>query len=219
MTQVTIAVPKGRINTVLIPLLERAGIDCECLRTDDRTLVRETPGGEVRFLLLKPDDVPTYVEYGAADLGISGRDTLLERGYNLYQPVDLGIGICRMVVAAPRGVPIPELPRVATKYPRIARNHFASQGIYPEIIYIQGSVELGPIVGLSDVIVDLVETGSTLVKNNLEELEVICHISSVLVANRSLYKLRRSVLAPLVERLRAAVTPPAAVAAPAPPAV
>jgi ATP phosphoribosyltransferase len=204
MNPITIAVPKGRINQVLVPLLERAGIDCKNLETDDRTLVRETPDGAIRFLLLKPDDVPTYVEYGAADLGISGRDTLLERGYNLYQLVDLGIGVCRMVVAAPRGVPVPEMPRVATKYPKIARNHYARLGIYPEIIYIQGSVELGPIVGLSDVIVDLVETGSTLVKNNLEELEVICQISSVLVANRSLYKLRRAVLEPLVERLRAA---------------
>jgi ATP phosphoribosyltransferase len=201
---VTIAVPKGRILKVLIPLLERAGIDCDALKDDDRTLVRTAKDGSVRFLLLKPDDVPTYVEYGAADIGISGRDTLLERGYDLYQPVDLGIGKCRMVVAAPCGTPIPELPRVATKYPVIARRHFAAKGIYPEIIYIQGSVELGPIVGLSDVIVDLVETGSTLKMNNLEEVEVIEHISSVVVANRALFKLRRSALYPLMERLRQA---------------
>lgn len=201
---VTIAVPKGRIIKVLVPLLERAGIDCESLQADDRTLIRTSNDGAVRFLLLKPDDVPTYVEYGAADLGISGRDTLLERGYDLYQPVDLGIGKCRMVVAAPAGATIPELPRVATKYPVIARRHFAAKGIFPEIIYIQGSVELGPLVGLSDVIVDLVETGSTLTMNNLEEVEVIEHISSVVVANRALFKLRRKAVYPLVERLREA---------------
>lgn len=201
---VTIAVPKGRIIKVLVPLLERAGIDCESLKADDRTLIRTSSDGAVRFLLLKPDDVPTYVEYGAADLGISGRDTLLERGYDLYQPVDLGIGKCRMVVAAPAGATIPELPRVATKYPVIARRHFAAKGIFPEIIYIQGSVELGPLVGLSDVIVDLVETGSTLTMNNLREVEVIEHISSVVVANRALFKLRRNAVYPLIERLREA---------------
>jgi ATP phosphoribosyltransferase len=204
---VTIAVPKGRIIKVLVPLLEGAGLDCESLKADDRTLIRTSNDGAVRFLLLKPDDVPTYVEYGAADLGISGRDTLLERGYDLYQPVDLGIGKCRMVVAAPAGATIPELPRVATKYPVIARRHFAAKGIFPEIIYIQGSVELGPLVGLSDVIVDLVETGSTLKMNNLEEVEVIEHISSVVVANRALFKLRRAAIYPLVERLRQAAQP------------
>jgi ATP phosphoribosyltransferase len=201
---ITIAIPKGRINTHLVPLFERAGIDCACLVEGDRTLVRTSQDGSVRFLLLKPDDVPTYVEFGVADLGVSGRDTLMERGYHLYQLVDLGIGKCRMVVAALEGAVLPELPRVATKYPRIARQHYASRGIQPEIIYLQGSVELGPIVGLSDAIVDVVETGSTLLENNLVELEVICHVSSVLVANPSLFKLRRDELQPIVERLRAA---------------
>lgn len=205
MNPVTLAIPKGRINRVLLPLLERAGIDCGCLKTDDRTLIRQTPDGSLRFLLLKPDDVPTYVEYGAAELGISGRDTLMERGYNLYQPVDLGIGKCRMVLAAPKDRPVPELPRIATKYPRIARNYYASRGLHPEVIYIQGSVELGPLVGLCDAIVDLVETGSTLRKNDLVEREVISEVSSVLVANRALFKLRRTVLQPLIERLRQAV--------------
>ncbi len=205
MTPVTIAIPKGRISKTLIPLLEKAGVDCSCLLQDDRTLVRTTSDGSVRFLLLKPDDVPTYVESGAADLGVSGRDTLLERGYHLYQLVDLGIGKCRMAVAALAGTELPEVPRVATKYPSIARRHYSARGVVPEIIYLQGSVELGPIVGLSDVIVDLVETGSTLRKNDLEEVETICHISSVLVANPSLFKLRRDELQPIVERLRAAI--------------
>jgi ATP phosphoribosyltransferase len=202
---VTIAIPKGRIGQTLIPLFERAGLDCDCLKEDDRSLVRTSRDGEVKFLLLKPDDVPTYVEYGAADLGVSGRDTLLERGYPLYQLVDLGIGKCRMVVAARAGQAVPEFPRVATKYANIARQHYAARGIQPEIIYLQGSVELGPIVGLSDVIVDLVETGSTLLWNNLVEVETICHITSVLVANPSLFKLRREELQPIVQRLRAAV--------------
>jgi ATP phosphoribosyltransferase len=202
---VTIAIPKGRILLRLVPLLERAGIDCACLKDDDRTLVRTTADGSVRFLLLKPDDVPTYVEYGAADLGIGGRDTLLERGYHLYQLVDLGIGKCRMVVAARAGTAVPEFPRVATKYAHIARQHYATRGIQPEIIYLQGSVELGPIVGLSDVIVDLVETGSTLLENNLVEVEVICHITSVLVANPAAYKLRRDELQPIVAKLQQAV--------------
>jgi ATP phosphoribosyltransferase len=157
-------------------------------------------------LLLKPDDVPTYVEYGVADLGISGRDVLLERRYDLYQPLDLGVGKCRMVVAGPEGAIIPARPRVATKFPRIATEHFAKQGIQAEVIYVGGSVELAPLVGLADVIVDLVESGATLRENNLVVREHICDISSVLVANRSLYKLRHAEIAPLVERLRASVS-------------
>jgi ATP phosphoribosyltransferase len=201
---VTIAVPKGRILKVLVPLLERAGIPAECLLGDDRKLVRESPDGLLRYLLLKPDDVPTYVEFGAAEFGIVGRDTLLERAYELYQPVDLGIGVCRMVVAAAKNAVIPPVPRVGTKYPRIASQHFAAKGVQAEVIFIQGSVELAPITGLADLIVDLVETGSTLRENGLEEREVLFPISSLLVANRALFKLHHDRLAPLVERLRVA---------------
>jgi ATP phosphoribosyltransferase len=208
VNSITIAIPKGRISKNLIPLFERAGFDCDCLRKEDRTLVRTTADGALRFLLLKPDDVPTYVEYGAADLGVGGRDTLLERGYGLYQLVDLGIGKCRMMVCAREGANLPEVPRIATKFPNITRKHFAGRGVNPEIIYLAGSVELGPITGLSDAIVDLVETGATLRKNHLVERELICHVSSVLVANPSLFKLRRDELQPLVERLRAAVGQP-----------
>lgn len=200
----TLAVPKGRILKVLAPLLRQAGISADCLLTEDRRLVRENEDGSMRFLLLKPDDVPTYVEYGSADLGVVGRDTLLERNYELYQPVDLRVGACRMVVAAPIGAAIPAVPRVATKYPRIAQKYFASRGIQAEVIFVQGSVELGPVTGLSDLIVDLVETGATLRENGLEEREVICPISSLLVANRSLFKLHHERIAPLVEGLRRA---------------
>ncbi len=206
MTPLTIAVPKGRVLRVLAPLFEKAGVDTSALMADDRKLIRESGDGALRFLLLKPDDVPTYVEYGAADLGVSGRDMLLERRYDLYQPLDLGIGKCRMVVAGPRGVHVPPVPRIATKYPRIALEHFAAQGVQAEVILVQGSVELAPLVGLSHLIVDLVETGVTLAENNLEEREVICHVSSVLVANRAQYKLRHDDIQPLVDRLRAAVT-------------
>lgn len=205
MRPLTIAVPKGRILKVLAPLLRQAGISADCLLAEDRRLVRESEDGSIRFLLLKPDDVPTYVEYGSADLGVVGRDTLLERNYELYQPVDLRVGICRMVVAAPvTATGIPAAPRVATKYPRIAQKHFASRGVQAEIIFVQGSVELAPVTGLSDLIVDLVETGLTLRENGLEEREVICTISSVLVANRSLFKLHHERIAPIVEGLRRA---------------
>ncbi|HEY4157423.1 MAG TPA: ATP phosphoribosyltransferase [Polyangiaceae bacterium] len=205
MKPLTIAIPKGRIIKVLAPLFEQAGLEVSQLLSDDRRLIRESADGRYRFLLLKPDDVPTYVEYGAADLGVSGRDTLLERRYDLYQPLDLGIGKCRMVVAAPEHASIPELPRIASKYPRIAREHYASKGVQAEVIYVQGSVELAPLVGLADAIVDLVESGATLRDNHLSERETICPISSVLIANRSLFKLRHAEIEPLLERLRKAV--------------
>src|SRR5687768_12307078 len=174
----TLAVPKGRILKVLAPLLRQAGVAADCLLTEDRRLVRESDDGSVRFLLLKPDDVPTYVEYGVADLGLSGRDVLLERRYDLYQLLDLGVGVCRMVVAGPKGTADLARPRVATKFPRIATEHFAKKGIQAEVIYVGGSVELAPLVGLSDVIVDIVESGATLKENHLEVLEHIADIST-----------------------------------------
>jgi ATP phosphoribosyltransferase len=181
---VTIAVPKGRVTRVLAPLFERAGIEPEPLVADDRRLIRESADGRFRFLLLKPDDVPTYVEYGTADLGV---------------------GRCRMVVAGRPNATVPAVPRVATKYPRTASEHFASLGIQAEIIYVQGSVELAPLVGLADLIVDLVESGATLRDNGLVERETINEVSSVLIANPSLYKLRHAEIEPLIVKLRAAV--------------
>lgn len=203
-----IALPKGRILKVLAPLLGRAGIDPAPILENDRTLIREARGahGPLRFLLLKPDDVPTYVEYGAADLGVCGRDVLEERGSDLYQPLDLGIGRCRLVVAGPVGSPPPSgVPRVATKFPRTAAAHFARRGVQAEVITVHGSVELAPLTGLADLIVDLVETGSTLDQNGLEVREEVARVSSVLVANRASYKLRQAEVRPLVDALRAAV--------------
>jgi ATP phosphoribosyltransferase len=203
----TIAVPKGRVQKALSALFVRAGLDAMALDGDDRRLVRDSADGKMRFLLLKPDDVPTYVEFGAADIGVSGRDVLLERRYDLYQPLDLGIGRCRMVVAAPieRG-PLPDVPRVASKYPRIAAEHFASRGRQVEVIFVQGSLELAPLVGLADLIVDLVETGTTLKENQLEVIDEVTSISSVVVANRAAYKLRANEIGPLLELLATAMT-------------
>jgi ATP phosphoribosyltransferase len=188
----TLAVPKGRVLKALIPRLALAGIDARSLAgdDDDRRLIRRLPELDWNVLLLKPDDVPTWVEYGAADLGICGRDVLIERGFDLYQPLDLGIGRCQMCVAMPDAVEtLPDPPRIATKYPRIAAAHFARKGVQAEIIYVQGSVELAPLTGLADAIVDLVETGETLRQNALSVRETVCEVSSVLVANRTAYKL------------------------------
>ncbi len=202
----TVALPKGRVLKAVAPLLSRAGVDVEALLADDRTLVRESPAAGLRFLLLKPDDVPTYVEYGAADLGVCGRDVLLERTADLYRPLDLEVGVCRMVVAGLAGRAAPSgVPRIATKFPRIAADHFARKGVQADVIYVQGSVELAPIVGLADLIVDLVETGTTLAQNGLEVIEVVTHVSSVLVANRAAYKLKQDRIKPLIENLRKAV--------------
>lgn len=200
-----VAVPKGRVLKQLVPRLERAGVDARVLLADDRTLVREDPRTGTRFLLLKPDDVPTYVEYGAADLGVVGRDVLLERGYDLFSPVDLGIGICRMMVCGTAGGRVPEdlgrALRVATKFPNIAARHFRERGIAVELIFVQGSVELAPLTGLADVIVDLVETGETLRQNGLEPYEPICEVSSVVVANRVGAKLHRRAIEPFLDAL------------------
>jgi ATP phosphoribosyltransferase len=202
----TVALPKGRVLRAVAPLLSRAGVDVESLLADDRTLVRESPAAGLRFLLLKPDDVPTYVEYGAADLGVCGRDVLMERTADLYRPLDLQVGVCRMVVAGIAGRAAPTgVPRVATKYPRIAADHFARRGVQADVVYVQGSVELAPIVGLADLIVDLVETGVTLEQNGLEVREEVAKVSSVIVANRASYKLRQDRIKPLIENLRLAV--------------
>ena len=202
MQPLVIALSKGRTVKSLVPLLERAGIDASALARDDRSLVRDA--GSLRFLLLKPDDVPTYVEHGAADLGVCGRDVLRERESDLLVPLDLEIGRCKMIVAAPKGATeISDVARVATKYPRTAAEYFASRGAQAEVISLSGSVELAPPAGLADFIVDLVETGETLRQNGLEIIAEVASVSTVIVVNRAAYKLRRSEIASLIERLRA----------------
>lgn len=216
---ITIALPKGRTADSVSKLFERAGMTAEngaplatALDESSRALVRKAVfGGElVHLLLLKPDDVPTYVEYGTADLGVCGRDVLVERDIDAYYPLDLGIGRCRLVVAGRVGVdPLPEstMPRIATKYPRTAARHFAQRGVQVEIVNVHGSVELAPLTGLADAIVDLVETGKTLVQNGLEVKEEILPVSTLLIVNRASLKLRRGPVDRLVDALRVVVAP------------
>jgi ATP phosphoribosyltransferase len=200
-----IAVPKGRILKALAPLFAAAGLDVAPLSADDRRLVRDDEKGRIRYVFLKPDDVPTYVEYGAADLGVAGRDTLLEKKADIYTPIDLGIGKCRLAVAGPRGKTAPDVPRVATKYPRITAEFFAKKGIQAEVIPVSGSVELAPLVGLSDLIVDVVETGKTLEENDLVVMETVAEVSTMLIANRAAYKLRGAEIRPLCEAIGRAI--------------
>lgn len=203
---VVIAVPKGRVLDQVGARFAKAGIPTGALTAKSRKLVREDRAAGLSFLLLKPDDVPTYVEYGAADLGVVGRDVLMERDYDVFAPVDLDIGRCRMMVCGLPDEPISgrgERPlRVATKFTHIAERYFRSRGIPVELIFCQGSVELAPLTGLADVIVDLVETGETLRQNGLVTLEPIADISSVVIANRVGLKLRRGAIEPILDALR-----------------
>lgn len=215
----TIAVPKGRISQALAPVLKHARLHPDLLDPNaNRTLIRE--GGDYRFLLLKPDDVPTYVEYGAAHIGLVGRDVLEERGYDVLVPFDLQIGRCRLCVAGPQDVlgvkPSKKRPdvdrlrsfarqkstlRVATKYPNLAGKYFAEQGIPADLIFVQGSVELAPLMGLSDVIVDIVESGATLRDNGLVVYREIANVSTVLIANRAAYRLEHEAIARVISLL------------------
>ncbi|MFK8000932.1 MAG: ATP phosphoribosyltransferase [Polyangiales bacterium] len=203
---ITIAVPKGRVLKQLVPRFEAAGINTEALTAESRKLIRSSQtedGVALHFLLLKPDDVPTYVEYGAADLGVVGRDVLLERAYDLYAPVDLGIGRCKLAVAGKPdfSMETAKILRVATKFPTSAAKHFEEKGQPIELIFVQGSVELAPITGLADVIVDIVETGQTLRSNGLVVLEDVCEISSLVIANRVALKLKQKRIRPLLDKL------------------
>lgn len=210
---ITIAVPKGRVLEQLIPRLAKSGVDTDVLTKRSRKLVREDSAAGLRYLLLKPDDVPTYVEFGAADVGIVGRDVLDERQYELYVMHDLGIGRCRMAVAGLPGGAYAELRgdgrslgrplRVATKFPSTAARHFRDRGIPAETLFVQGSVELAPLTGLSDVIVDIVESGETLRQNGLVEFEQISEISSVIAVNRASLKLKRDRIVPLLDAIGA----------------
>jgi ATP phosphoribosyltransferase len=215
---ITIALPKGRTLGPVSKLFDRAGMTGDAgaslataLDEESRALVRRARHGGhlVHLLLLKPDDVPTYVEYGTADLGVCGRDVLVERNVDAYHPVDLGIGRCRLVVAGRVGESLDtttRMPRIATKYPHTAARHFARRGVQVEIVNVQSSVELAPLTGLADLIVDLVETGATLVQNGLEVKEEILSVSTLLVANRASYKLRAEPISGLVRSLRAAIS-------------
>lgn len=223
-TSLTFALPKGRILDQATPLFAAAGIDiAAALDEAGRKLLFELaspehPSGSAgaptwRFLLVKPVDVPTYVEHGIADFGIAGLDTLREQGRDLYEPVDLGIGRCRLAVAEPRdrpehlrrGLRRGMALRVATKYPACALRHYRSKGIQPDIIPLFGSVELGPVTGLADQIVDLVESGETLRQNELVEVETIFEVSSRLIVNAASLRLKQPAVSRTIAALRRAV--------------
>ncbi len=191
---ITVALPKGRLGDKVYKLLEKAGYSCEDMNSDTRKLVLENSASGVRYLLVKPTDVPVYVERGAADIGIAGKDVLVETGAVVYELMDLGFGKCRMAVAAKKGYieNRDRTLRVATKFVNIASAHFASKGRNIDIIPLHGSIELAPIVGLADVIVDIVESGSTLRENNLVVIEEFMPISARLVANVSSYKFKET---------------------------
>jgi ATP phosphoribosyltransferase len=209
---ITLALSKGRIFEETLPLLAAAGI----VPTDDpessRKLIIGTNRPDVRLIIVRASDTPTYVQYGAADLGIAGKDVLLEHGgAGLYQPIDLNIARCRLSVAVPAGFDYEQAVRrgarlkVATKYVHTAREHFAAKGVHVDLIKLYGSMELAPLVGLADAIVDLVSSGGTLRANNLVEVEHIMDISSRLVINQAALKVKHDLLTPILEAIQGAV--------------
>ncbi len=208
MKYLTIALAKGRLAEISMDLFEKIGLDCSEMRQKSRKLIFTDEKNKVKFILVKASDVPTYVEYGAADIGIVGKDTLLEEGRNLYEMIDLGVGKCRMCVCGPEKM-CSELSatnnlRVASKFTNIARNYFfREKGRTVEIIKLHGSVELAPLVGLSEVIVDIVESGKTLEENGLCVLETICDISARFVVNRVSMKMERERILDIVSKMKA----------------
>lgn len=203
----TIAIPKGRILEESIELFGRIGINLSSMLDDSRKLVFDYPDQGLRALIVRATDVPTYVEYGCADLGIVGKDTLLEQEKDLYEPLDLKFGYCRMVVAEPAGLASNDDPghwshiRVATKYPTVAERHFSAKGVQAEIIKLYGSIELGPLVGLAERIVDLVSSGETLRQNGLVEVETIAEITTRLVVNRASLKTKHQRIRGIIDGL------------------
>lgn len=212
MDGITIALSKGRIFEETLPLLAAAGITPSENPESSRKLIIGTNRSDVRVVIVRASDVPTYVQYGAADLGIAGKDVLIEHGgAGLYQPLDLNIAKCRMCVAAPVGFDYPAAVRpgarlrVATKYINTAKEHFAAKGVHVDLIKLYGSMELAPLANLSEVIVDLVSSGATLKANHLVEVEEIMKISSRLVVNQAALKVKRELLQPVIDAFAGAV--------------
>ena len=209
---ITFALPKGRIFDEIMPLLEAAGIRVAEDPEKTRKLIVGTSRPDVRLVLVRASDVPTYVQYGGADLGVVGKDTLLEHGgEGLYQPLDLNIAKCRMSVAVRAdfdyagAVKQGSRIRVATKYTQIARDHFADKGVHVDLIKLYGSMELAPLTGLADAIVDLVSTGSTLRANNLVAVEEILPVSARLIVNQAALKLKHAAMQRVLESIRGAI--------------
>ena len=211
MRYITIALAKGRLALNTLEILEKIGITCEEIKDkSSRKLIFVNEELKLKFFLAKASDVPTYVEYGAADIGVVGKDTILEEGRKMFEVVDLGLGKCRMCIAGPASakelLKHGELIRVATKYPNIAKDYFYNKKHQTvEIIKLNGSIELAPIVGLSEVIVDIVETGSTLRENGLEVLEEICNISARMVVNEVSMKMEHERITKIIKDLKDAL--------------
>lgn len=201
---ITIALPKGRLGDKVYELLNRAGYGFEAMEDVGRKLVIEDEEKQIRYLLVKPVDVAVYVEKGAADLGVVGKDILEESGADIFELLDLGFGKCHMCVAAPEGFienPSRRL-RVATKFENIARDYYSRRGTDAEFIHLNGSIELAPVLGLTDVIVDIVETGTTLKENHLTVIDRFMYISARLVANRSSYRFKEEKIREIVSQLK-----------------
>jgi ATP phosphoribosyltransferase len=189
-----IALPKGRLGEKVYAMFEKAGFECPSIRENNRKLIFENPQKGVRYFWVKPSDVSIYVERGAADIGVAGKDILLEHEPNVYELLDLNLGKCHMAVAAPEQFhdDAERTLKVATKFPNIASGYYASMGRQIDIIKLNGSIEIAPILGLSDVIVDIVETGTTLKENNLEVVQRFLPISARLIANKSSFQFKRT---------------------------
>ena len=202
-----IALPKGRLGEKVLALFERAGFDCPAIHEPGRRLVFENERAGLRFFWVKPSDVAIYVERGAADLGVAGKDIRLEYEPDVYELLDLGLGRCRMAVAAPRGFRDDEerTLKVATKFTNIARRYYARQSRDIDIIHLNGSIELAPILGLSDVIVDIVETGATLRENDLAVVAEVVPISARLIANKAAYSFKHDAIDAIAENLKGLV--------------
>lgn len=199
-----VALPKGRLGERVYAMLAQAGYPCPELLDPKRKLIFENPEAKVRYFWVKPSDVPAYVERGAADVGVAGKDILLEYAPSVYELLDLNIGTCRMCVAALEGFrddPDRRL-RVATEFPRIARSYYSAQSRDIDVVHLHGSIEIAPILGLTDVIVDIVETGTTLRENGLRPYETIVEISARLIANKVSYKFKHEAIQALFEGLR-----------------
>jgi len=207
MSSLTIALTKGRILKETLPLLAAAGIEPVEDISQSRKLAFDTNREHVRLLVLRGNDVPTYVQFGAADLGVSGKDTLLEHGYNsFYEPLDLGIACCRLMTAGVKGKPEKSgRIKVATKYVNIARRYYAQQGRQADLIKLYGAMELAPLIDLADEIVDIVDTGNTLRANGLEARQTIADVSSRLIVNKASMKMKHQSIQPLIDTIAQAV--------------
>lgn len=205
MKNIKIALTKGRLEKAAVTMFESIGVDCTELKDKGRKLIFHNEEYNIDFVLVKAADVLTYVEHGVADIGIVGKDTLMEENKNFYEVVDLKVGKCKFIVAALPDSKLNEgytTKRIATKYPNVARNYFRSKGQDVELIKIEGSVELAPILGLSDAIMDIVETGTTLKENGLVVVEEVCDISARMIVNRASMKMKREEIGNLINKVQ-----------------